>query len=164
MTRVYYWAKAHGYWKSLPDSPEPYLQHLTMVTIALPGAQANHPVTVFLQNEEFSTSPLAVGTLVRYSPHGQRHEAPPHADARELALYHGLTGCVATLCRPHDSACFKRYRQGIFTKTAGKPVNPRTGTIMQGEGGIDPVSLLPKHQGGSDLFAEGLLTALETTP
>lgn len=145
MHRVYQWAKAHGYWKSLPNSPVPYQHHVKLMVLALPHALARKPVTVFIQAEEFDSAPLAVGTLVRYSPHGARHEAPPKADAQELALYHGLTGCVATLCRPGNRACFKRYHQGVFTKASGKPVNPKTGAIVPGVARIDPVSLLPAH-------------------
>ena len=148
MQSVYRWAKAHGYWKSLPNSPVPYLHDVKLVTIALPRSIAKQPVTVFMQVEEYNPAPLITGTLVRYSPHGSAHEAPPKADANELALYHGLTGCVAVLCGAHDTACFKRYRQGVFTKAHGQPVNPKTGTLIAGGESIDPISLLPRDSHG----------------
>lgn len=142
--RVYRWAKAHSYWQSLPNSPAPYLHDVKLVTIALPRALAERPVTVFMQVEEYADAPLVVGDLVRYSPHTAAHEPPPKADADELALYHGLTGCVATLCAHDDAACLKRYRQGVFTKAQGTPVNPQTGALITGGVSIDPVSLLPR--------------------
>jgi len=144
--RVLHWAKTHGYWKSLPNTASPYVKDIKLVRIALPRSLAKHPVTVFIQAEEYHTDPLPVGALVRYSPHGERHEAPPKADADELSLYHGLTGCVASLCKPGDSACSKRYRQGVFTKKTGAPVDPTTGKILPEGHRIDPVSLLPVRQ------------------
>lgn len=94
-----------------------------------------------MQVEEYAAAPLAVGSLVRYSPHGVYHEAPPKAGPEELALFHGLTGCVAVLCGKNDLACFKRYRQGVFTKGQGRAVSLRTGRPIPGAAPIDPVSL-----------------------
>lgn len=144
MKQVYHWAKTHGYWKSLPDSLAPYLHDVKLVTITLPRGLARHPVTVFMQRTEYASAPFIVGDLVRYSPHGSDHEAPKD-NADDLTLYHGLTGCVATLCRQGDSACYKRYRQGVFTKAQGKQVNLQTGKLILGGLRIDPISLLPQH-------------------
>jgi hypothetical protein len=144
MRRLYAWAKAHGYWKSLPSTPEPYLQDVKLISIALPPSLAEQPVTVFMQADEYAVAPLPVGALVRYSPHGAKHAAPANADADGLALYHGLTGCVAVLCGPHDSACANNFWQGVFTKAKGEPVNPHTGAPIVGGEAIDPVSLLPR--------------------
>lgn len=145
MARVYHWAKAHGYWKALPNSAVPYQHDLRLIRIALPHSIAKHPITVFIEAGEFNTAPLAIGSLVRYSPHGTKHEAPPKSGAAGLALFHGLSGCVASLCRPNNATCFKRYRQGVFTKKAGKPVNPNTGAVVPGGSRINPVSLLPQR-------------------
>ncbi|MDA8383508.1 MAG: hypothetical protein M0037_10685 [Betaproteobacteria bacterium] len=142
MRQVLGWAKAHGLWKSLPDSPTPYLRDVKLVTIALPHAVAQRPVTVFMQTDEYAAMPLASGELVRYSPHDSEHEEAATGDAAELALFHGLTGCIAVLCRQNDSACIKRYRQGVFTKAQGRPVAPATGAIASSPG-INPISLLP---------------------
>ncbi|MDA8093982.1 MAG: hypothetical protein M0T84_08740 [Betaproteobacteria bacterium] len=142
MRKVYRWAKTHGYWKSLPDATAPYLRDVKLVTIALPHSIANRPVSVFMQMEEYTAMPLAVGELVRYSPHDSAHEEAAKGDAAELAFFHGLTGCVAVLCQQNDPACIKRYRQGVFTKAQGKPVDLATGAVASGTG-INPVSLLP---------------------
>lgn len=144
MKQVYRWAKHHSYWKSLPNSPAPYLQDIKLVTITLPYALAGHPVTVFMQQKEYASAPYVVGDLVRYSPHGDDHEVP-QGDADKLALYHGLSGCVATLCRQGDRSCYRRYEQGVFTKKTGQQINLRTGRVIPGGHRIDPVSLLPVH-------------------
>lgn len=142
MQRVYHWAKAHGYWRSLPSSPAPYLRDVKLITISLPGSQGARRVTVFMQQAEYASAPYVAGDLVRYSPHDLAHESP-RGNADDLALYHGLTGCVATLCRQSDPACFKRYRQGVFTKSQGTQVDPKTGKLVPGGVQIDPHSLLP---------------------
>lgn len=143
VTRVFDWAKHHGYWQSLPDSVSPYLQDVALVTIRLPRAVARSPVTVFVTRQELRGSPYRVGDLVRYSPHGSDHEIPPKKDADDAALFHGLTGCVALLCHKGDRACAKRYRQGVFTKAQGRQVDLQTGQVMPGGLRIDPISLLP---------------------
>jgi hypothetical protein len=139
---VFQWAKTHGYWKSLPASVTPYTTGVKLVTIKMPGVA--HPVTVFMQQEEFESAPYVVGDLVRYTPHDGLREIPP-GDADHLALYHGLTGCVATLCRLEDGECFRRYLSGVFTKAHGKPVDLKSGAIKSNGIQIDPVSLLPVH-------------------
>lgn len=143
LTQVFRWAKGHGYWQSLPDSVKPYLQDVRLVTIRLPSSMARYPVTVFVTQQEYSVSPYRVGDLVRYSPHGSDHEIPPKKGADDAALFHGLTGCVALLCRQADRACAKRYLQGVFTKTQGNQVDLHTGQVMTGGLRIDPISLLP---------------------
>lgn len=145
MARVFEWAKRHGYWQALPASVKPYLEDVALVTIRLPSALARHPVTVFVTRQESSLAPYRVGDLVRYSPHGADHEIPPKPDADDAALFHGLTGCVALLCRKRDHACQKRYLQGVFTKAQGRQVDLRTGRVIAGGLRIDPVSLLPVH-------------------
>lgn len=145
LLRVYHWAKAHGDWKSLPNSPAPYLRYTRVVYIALPPAIAKHPVAVFIQAEEYDPALFTPGALVRYSPHGTRHEAPPQSGKAGHALFHGLTGCVATLCGPHAAACASHYRQGVYTKAHGLPVNLHTGAVIPNGVGIDPISLMPRH-------------------
>lgn len=61
VTRVFDWAKHHGYWQSLPDSVSPYLQDVALVTIRLPRAVARSPVTVFVTRQELRGSPYRVG-------------------------------------------------------------------------------------------------------
>lgn len=142
MRRVYHWAKTHGYWKSLPASPAPYLRDIKLVTIDVASSKSPRPVTVFMQQTEYASAPYVVGDLVRYSPHDLAHESP-QGNADGLALYHGLTGCVATLCRQSDPACFKRYRQGVFTKPQGMQIDLQSGETLPDGEHIDPHSLLP---------------------
>ena len=145
VAQVFQWAKHHGYWRPLPNSTAPYYQDVELLTIRLPHALAWHPVTVFVTKQEYTVSPYRVGDLVRYSPHGSDHETPPKHDADDIALFHGLTGCVALLCRQDDPKCWKRYREGVFTKSQGRQVNLRTGQVVAGGRRIDPISLLPSN-------------------
>lgn len=141
--QVFQWAKRHGYWKSLPNSLSPYLQDIKLVTIRLPRSMARQPVSVFVTHQEYATSPYRPGDLVRYSPHGADHEVPPHPDADDVILFHGLTGCVALLCRQGDSKCRARYVSGVFTKSHGREVNLHTGQAIPDGRRIDPISLFP---------------------
>lgn len=145
MRRVFDWTRHHGYWKALPDTLAPYLKDVELVTIALPPAVARRPITVFVTHEEFAVSPYRIGDLVRYSPHGADHEAPPRPDRDDGLLFHGLTGCVALLCRAGDRACVRRYVEGVFTKADGRQVDLATGKVIPGGLRIDPVSMLPMH-------------------
>lgn len=142
MKQVYHWAKMHGYWKDLPNSAAPYLKDVKLVTLTLPPSADDHPVTVFMEREEYDAAPYVIGDLVRYTPHGGDGMAPKH-DPVGLRLFHGLTGCVATLCSQRDLACIKRYRPGVFTKAQGKQVNVSTGALVPDGMRIDPISLLP---------------------
>lgn len=141
--RVFQWAKGHGYWKSLPNSIRSYTQDVKLVTIRLPHSMARYPVAVFVTKQEYSISPYRVGDLVRYSPHGADHEVPPGRGVDDAALFHGLTGCVALLCRSGDHSCEARYIQGVFTKAKGRQVDLRTGRVIPSSVRIDPLSLLP---------------------
>ena len=143
MTKTYYWAKAHGYWKTLPASTEPYLRDVQLVTIAVPQGMASQPVTLFMLRTEYASSPLHVGDLVRYAPHDAAHDETAQGSPADLALFHGLTGCVASLCQKGDKACFARYRQGAFTTTRGQSVSLKTGRMVTDGARIDPISLLP---------------------
>lgn len=138
--RVFRWAKAHGYWKNLPAAVQPYLRDVKLVTIT---GEAGHPVTLFMLKTEYASAPYHVGDLVRYAPHDAAHDETAQGGPADLALFHGLTGCVATLCQKGDGACFKRYRQGAFTTTHGQQVSLATGRLMPEGARIDPVSLLP---------------------
>lgn len=144
MKQVFRWARHHSYWHSLSASVTPYLKYVKLISIRLPASEASQPITVFMQIEEFTSAPLVPGELVRYSPHGIPPDVPLKGPA-EAALYHGLTGCVATLCRQSDRNCYKRYEQGVFTKKTGQQVNLQTGDIVPGGHRINPVSLLPEH-------------------
>lgn len=142
MTRVFQWAKARGYWKNLPVSVQPYLRDVKLVTIA---GEAGHPVTLFMPQTEYTSAPYHVGDLVRYAPHDAAHDETAQGGPADLALFHGLTGCVATLCRKGDAACFKRYRQGAFTTAHGQQISLATGHLVPEGARIDPASLLPVH-------------------
>lgn len=141
--QAFHWAKSHGYWKPLPASFAPYPQDVKLITIRLPRTMARHPVSVFVTRQEYVISPYRVGDLVRYSPHGADHETPPKPGADDAALFHGLTGCVALLCRRGDHVCASRYTQGVFTKADGEQVDLQTNRVIPGGVRIDPVSLLP---------------------
>jgi hypothetical protein len=138
--RVFRWAKAHGYWKNLPAAVQPYLRDVKLVTIA---GEAGHPVTLFMLKTEYASAPYHVGDLVRYAPHDAAHDETAQGGPADLALFHGLTGCVATLCQKGDAACFKRYRQGAFTTAHGQQISLATGHLIPEGARIDPVSLLP---------------------
>lgn len=127
MTKAFRWAKAHGYWKSLPDSMGSYLRDVKLVTIAVPKSIADHPVTLFMLQTEYASAPYHVGDLVRYAPHDAAHDEAAKGSPADLALFHGLTGCLATLCQKGDTACFKRYRQGAFSSTRGQQISLVTG-------------------------------------
>ena len=142
--RVYRWARAHGYWKNLPYYTAPYLKYVELVTIAPSGKPDVRPVTVFMQRSEFNAAPYIVGDLVRYTPHTSDMEAPKGHPAG-MALFRGLTGCVATLCSQTDKPCLSQYRMGLFNKHDGKAISLKTGRILKNDNGIDPVSLLPKN-------------------
>jgi hypothetical protein len=143
MHKVYHWAKTHGYWKSLPATIEPYLRDIKLVTIIVPHSLLRHPVTVFMQQDEFAAATFHAGDLIRYSPHDAEHEAASKGNAEDLALFHGLSGCIEVLCRKGDITCFKRYPQGAFTITHGEQINLATGALMPHGIRIDPISLLP---------------------
>lgn len=145
MTEVYHWARTHGYWKDLPASIEPYLRDVKLVTIALPKRMASQPVTLFMLQSEYAAAPYHLGDLVRYAPHDAAHDETAKGSPDDLALFHRLTGCLATLCQKGDSACFARYRQGAFTTTHGQAVSLETGRLIPAGQRIDPVSLLPVH-------------------
>lgn len=143
LREVLHWAKTHGYWKKLPTSITPYLRDVQLVTIALPKKMASHPVTLFMLRTEYASAPYHVGDLVRYAPHDAAHDETATGSPADLALFHDLTGCVATLCHKGDGACFARYRQGAFTTSHGQAVSLATGHLVHGGARIDPVSLLP---------------------
>lgn len=145
MRQVFHWAKAHGDWKALPDSMAPYLRDVQLVTIEVPKGMTSQPVTLFMLRTEYTAAPYHVGDLVRYAPHDAAHDEAATGTADDLALFHGLTGCVAILCQKGDGACFARYRQGAFTTAQGRQVSLATGQPTAGGPRIDPISLLPLH-------------------
>jgi len=145
MDQVFHWAKAHGYWESLPASITPYLRDVQMVTIDVPKGKASQPVTLFMLHTEFTAAPYHVGDLVRYAPHDTEHDEAATGGADDLALFHKLTGCVAVLCRKGDGACLARYRQGVFRHADGRQISLATGQPATAGAHIDPVSLLPLH-------------------
>ncbi len=138
LKHVFHWARAHDYWQSLPDSFSPYLHDVKLVTISPSDQRA--PMKVFMARSEYEAAPLVVGDLVRYKPHDGTREAPAEPMAKRL--FHGLTGCVATLCSQADASCQSRYRRGVFTP-GGRQVNRKTGNLLADGIRIDPVSLQP---------------------
>src|SRR5699024_7649578 len=128
----------HGYWQTLPDSFAPYLRDVKLVTISPSGQRVL--MKVFMARSEYEAAPLVVGDLVRYKPHDGSREAPSDPTAKRL--FHGLTGCVATLCSQADISCQSRYRPGVFTP-GGRQVNRKTGNLLADGIRIDPVSLQP---------------------
>lgn len=142
LRQVQGWAMTHGYWQTLPRDAAPYLRDIRLVTITVPADGSDHAVTLFMQEEEFASAPLQVGDFVRYAPHDPAHEVPK-GDADGLALYHGLTGCVALLCRRDDADCAARYRPGIYTAAQGRPVDLASGAAVADGAAIDPQTLLP---------------------
>ena len=145
MIKVLHWAKTHGYWTNLPASKQPYLRDVKLVRIAVPKGMKSEPVTLFMLQSEYHSAPIHVGDLVRYAPHDTAHDEAATGSPADLALFHRLTGCLATLCQKSDRACFTRYRQGAFTTAHGNAVSLDTGRLIQGGARIDPTSLLPVH-------------------
>ena len=145
MATVFHWAKAHRYWKNLPLSAESYLRDVQLVTISVPKRLSSQPVTLFMLQSEYAAAPYHVGDLVRYAPHDAAHDEAAKGSPAYLALFHGLSGCVATLCQKNDKACFARYRQGAFNTTHGQSLDLETGRLIQGGIRIDPTSLLPTY-------------------
>lgn len=142
LRQVQGWAMSHDYWQALPRDAAPYLRDIRLVTISVPANGGTQDVTLFMQEEEFTSAPLQVGDFVRYAPHDPAHEVPK-GDADGLALYHGLTGCVALLCRRDDADCVTRYRSGVYTATRGQPVNLASGVVAADGATIDPQTMLP---------------------
>lgn len=142
LRQVQGWAITHGYWQALPRDAAPYLRDIRLVTLTVPSDVGTQDVTLFMQEEEFASAPLQVGDFVRYAPHDPTHEVPK-GDADGLALYHGLTGCVALLCRRDDADCVTRYRPGVYTHARGQPVDLASGAVVADGAAIDPQTLLP---------------------
>ena len=145
MTEVLHWAKTHGYWTNLPASEQTYQRDVKLIRIAFPKGMTSEPVTLFMLQTEYHSAPYHVGDLVRYAPHDAAHDEAAKGTPADLALFHRLTGCLATLCQKGDKACFARYQQGAFTTTHGNAVSLETGRLIQSAARIDPVSLLPVH-------------------
>lgn len=143
LQQTFEWAKAHGYWKQLPSRLKPYLRDVQQVTLEVKQGAVTHPVTLFMLHTEYAAAPYRVGDLVRYAPHDAAHDEAATGTADDLALFHGLTGCVATLCEKGDRACFARYRQGAFNPVHGQQVSLTSGKAMSPGVRIDPISLLP---------------------
>lgn len=143
MLQVKQWAKANGYWKHLPEPDDPYARTVRAATIAVTTAQGERRMTVFMQKAELSTDTYRAGDLVRYSPHNYALERP-EGSAQDMALFRGLTGCVATLCRQEDRSCDGRHPHGVYTKAQGHPVDPDTGAPLKQGVTIDPQTLLVK--------------------
>jgi hypothetical protein len=141
MVQVKQWAKANGYWKHLPEPDDSYARTVRAATIAVATAQGTKHMTVFMQKEELNTDTYRAGDLVRYSPHNYALERP-QGNAQDMALFRGLTGCVATLCRQADRSCDGRHPQGVYTKAQGNPVDPDTGAALKQGVTIDPQTLL----------------------
>lgn len=100
LARVLHWAKQKGYWQQLPNAIAPYLKYIKLVTLA--PSDDYQPMALFMMQREYEAAPLNVGDRVRYRPHAPQWEAPKEPKAS--ALFHGLTGCVATLCAKADTS------------------------------------------------------------
>lgn len=138
LAQVVHWAKQQGYWQSLPSALAPYLKYIKLVTIT--SSASHESMTLFIMQREYEAAPLNVGDRVRYRPHSPEWEASK--DPKASALFHGPTGCVATLCAQADSGCLRGFRNGVFT-LKGKPINPETGKLLPQGIAIDPISLRP---------------------
>lgn len=142
---VYRWARAHGYWKSLPATSHAYLSFVQPVSLSVPTPTGPRSVTVLMTSEEFKASPLKPGALVRYSPHDAAHEAITYENAAKQA-YWLLVGCVAQLCAPGDGDCMGRYRGGLYSRDSGAQLSIGSGRPLEGGTVINPLTLLPVVQ------------------
>ncbi|WP_157622821.1 hypothetical protein [Solimonas soli] len=137
-------AKARGLWKHLPTDAEQYVRRVKPVAIQHEEDGKLVTSTVFMEVAEFEAAPLRIGDLVRYTPHDGSVDPPPN-DPQAAALFHGLTGCVATLCARDDQRCMSQYRSGLFAKKTGIQIDYRTLKPKSSGLSIDPVSLIPKQ-------------------
>lgn len=145
MRAVFKWAHAHGYWNSLPANGKGYLDAVKMLSLSVPNShgQGKRSITVLMTPEEFNLAPLHVGELVRYSPHGAKHERAERPTDPIARAYWDLVGCVALICRKTDHACWTRYRTGVYRKKDGREINASNGQMMAHGTRIDPISLFP---------------------
>ncbi len=129
--------RAGGHWAELPTGARVFWEHLQPVAINAGGAT----FVVLTGRDEMRAAPLAVGDLVRYSPHRGRFEVAP-ADAVDAA-YWAIDGCVATLCRAVDRACFKRYAAGVFRTADGAQLSPASFALLAHGKAIDTTTMVP---------------------
>ena len=140
--RVFDWAKAHDMWKSLPENFNSYMANVKLVQIDISAAnpkEVEAPINLFMQIEEYTPAPPAIGDLVRYAPHDKEHYVTPDQQDR-YALFYGLTGCIAILCRKEDKACFNGFGPGAYRKDTGAQIDPATNEIKANGSRIDTVT------------------------
>lgn len=105
------------------------------------------PTALLMGRDEFAAVPLEAGDLVRYAPHRRSHETPS-GDAAARAVYWGVTGCIAVLCKARDPGCFARYRPGFYSRETGQPLDPLRRTPRPGGLAVDTGTWLPVTASG----------------
>lgn len=145
MRKVYTWARAHGYWRSLAPGMDGYLRSVKVLSLSvvIPDRHSVRSVTVLMTPKEFNTAILKPGDQVRYSPHDAEHERKERPTEPKARAYWDLVGCVAMICGAKDTSCRTRYRSGVYRHDSGREVDPKTGRVLAHGARIDPVSLLP---------------------
>lgn len=136
--RLFHAMRASGHWAGLPAGAQAFWAHVQPAVIDAGDAA----FVVLTGRDEMRAAPLVVGDLVRYSPHRGRFEVPP-ADAVGAA-YWAVDGCVATLCRAADHACFERYAAGVFRTSDGTQLSSASLAPLAYGKAVDIATMVPR--------------------
>lgn len=142
-TTLFTTMRARRRWTALPAGADAFWRHVQPVAMEAGGAI----FVVLTGREEMRAAPLAVGDFVRYSPHRGQFEVPP-TEARATA-YWAVDGCVATLCRARDRACFERYVSGVYRTDDGLQLSPASFAPLPRGTTIDTTTMAPTAPPGS---------------
>jgi len=143
---IYHWARAQGYWSSLPEDPAAFVKAIQILSLELPSAGGTERMTFLMGRVHFDAIRIAPGDYVRYIPresYPSGQETPMSKKTGEPDAYRQLYGCIALLCRAEDLLCPARYRSGVYRPTDGAPLDPQTGTVLTQGTHVDPVTYLP---------------------
>ena len=143
---VFDWARAHGYWATLPVDAQRFARTIQMMSIEIPGSEGPRDVTLLMGREHYEAIKIAAGDLVRYIPHETARSAPRFED-RGAHAYWKLFGCIAVLCRAADKACPVRYAPGVYRLNDGGQLGPDLRTPVAGGMRVDPGTYLPMRRG-----------------
>jgi hypothetical protein len=142
---VFGWARAHGYWATLPEDPQRFAFTIQPMSIEIPGAEGPRDITLLMGREHYDAIKIAAGDLVRYIPHETGRSAPGFDD-RGANAYWELFGCIAVLCRAEDMACPARYAPGVYRVNDGVPLGADLQTPVAGGVRVDPGTYMPMQR------------------
>lgn len=142
---VFHWARAHGYWATLPKDPPRFVRTIQMMLIEIPGARNPRDITLLMGREHYDAIKIAAGDLVRYIPHESGRSAPKFEE-RGANAYWELFGCIAVLCRAEDKACPARYAPGVYRLNDGVQLGLDLRTPVAGGVWVDPGTYMPRKR------------------